>query len=460
MQIKETKRKIIIKIMAAVYYSPPPSPLTPPPGIFCFSPLIDAETSDNQWLKSAAEKHIKGDPEDDRSLDTITFACMIQSGREKGWKLSDHFPNRTVTTNEVQSLTIDELMALPSADYFAVVDLLSLGQVLCILKSNDPDLQERQAAIYYFNQPFADYLRTRLKALRETDLISEVRRKKGSQLLEKLVTYSSDELDHLMGSKSWPIFQDARVNPSLSITLSWKNFVEHFSRLSKATSQAFKHLSAEEISQLADADLRAKLGKRPFGMSDTLWNQIISHQTSRQQWMQIDKESLLKPLPVPLTVDFLTERNAFFRMGYKGGIRNAESQIFCGRSKYTSQFFLPGIAVKEEFDLFLEWLNRQIEICDKDPIEYNPIFLAGAVYDSLVMIHPFHDGNGRTARFLADSILRRYGLLPGFWEPIDITDLGFPAIRELSHSRALDAVKNSYLSFGAVFHARSDSEES
>lgn len=51
---------------------------------------------------------------------------------------------------------------------------------------------------------------------------------------------------------------------------------------------------------------------------------------------------------------------------------------------------------------FNAWLSRRTLV-------FHPIITAGVAHLELVAIHPFQDGNGRTARALADLILYRYG---------------------------------------------------
>ncbi|MEE9583705.1 MAG: Fic family protein [Dehalococcoidales bacterium] len=48
------------------------------------------------------------------------------------------------------------------------------------------------------------------------------------------------------------------------------------------------------------------------------------------------------------------------------------------------------------------WLSRS-------PLAFHPVIAAGIAHLELVAIHPFDDGNGRTARALSDLILYRYG---------------------------------------------------
>lgn len=53
------------------------------------------------------------------------------------------------------------------------------------------------------------------------------------------------------------------------------------------------------------------------------------------------------------------------------------------------------------------WYNEKIS--DKD---FNPILLAAEFHYKFILIHPFDDGNGRTARILMNFILMKYGFPP------------------------------------------------
>ena len=50
----------------------------------------------------------------------------------------------------------------------------------------------------------------------------------------------------------------------------------------------------------------------------------------------------------------------------------------------------------------LDWLNRNME-------EYSPVELAARFHHRFVTIHPFSEGNGRTARLLLNAVLMRHG---------------------------------------------------
>lgn len=57
-------------------------------------------------------------------------------------------------------------------------------------------------------------------------------------------------------------------------------------------------------------------------------------------------------------------------------------------------------------DSFLSWMNSE------EAGELHPIKLAAIAHYKLVHIHPFTDGNGRTARLLMNTILMKFGFPP------------------------------------------------
>lgn len=57
-------------------------------------------------------------------------------------------------------------------------------------------------------------------------------------------------------------------------------------------------------------------------------------------------------------------------------------------------------------------MNSLIYVINKNPRKYNPIELAAAVHHELARIHPFVDGNGRTARLFCNLILINKGYAP------------------------------------------------
>ncbi len=64
--------------------------------------------------------------------------------------------------------------------------------------------------------------------------------------------------------------------------------------------------------------------------------------------------------------------------------------------------------VQPEMDAFGQWLES-VSVPSQNPDVRDPLVLACAAHAWFVYIHPFIDGNGRTARLLMNLILMRYG---------------------------------------------------
>ena len=62
----------------------------------------------------------------------------------------------------------------------------------------------------------------------------------------------------------------------------------------------------------------------------------------------------------------------------------------------------PSAEVKQKMNELLDWLRR-------NPDEYTPMELAAVFHHRFVWIHPFVEGNGRTARLLMNAILMKNG---------------------------------------------------
>ena len=102
----------------------------------------------------------------------------------------------------------------------------------------------------------------------------------------------------------------------------------------------------------------------------------------------------------------------------KGTLQNAKDcGIFRNRQVFVGKRIFDGMQFKEIVEYmppetkkvpklaeeFLEWLNS------KEAEKINPVLLAGITHYEVARIHPFIDGNGRTARLLAELILYKRG---------------------------------------------------
>jgi Fic family protein len=65
--------------------------------------------------------------------------------------------------------------------------------------------------------------------------------------------------------------------------------------------------------------------------------------------------------------------------------------------------------VEEEIESLLEWLEAGKEKRDDDDPWIHPVIQAGVLQHRLVYIHPFLDGNGRTARMMTTLLLYQRG---------------------------------------------------
>ena len=119
---------------------------------------------------------------------------------------------------------------------------------------------------------------------------------------------------------------------------------------------------------------------------------------------------VLKNIKILIKNNFITEKDILniHRMVTKNTLNNlADSGVYRNRyvvvgNRFTGEVFfrppqnqeVPGL-IKD----LLSWINS------KESKELDPIIEAGIVHYELVRIHPFVDGNGRTARVLAALIL-------------------------------------------------------
>ncbi|XP_071852588.1 protein adenylyltransferase Fic-like [Apostichopus japonicus] len=120
----------------------------------------------------------------------------------------------------------------------------------------------------------------------------------------------------------------------------------------------------------------------------------------------------------------------------------------------TTQVFIgghvppPSTEVEELMDEFVEWLNSE------EALLLHPVEFAALAHYKFVYIHPFADGNGRTARLLMNLILMRSGYPPvilklserhTYYEVIKKGNMGDirPFIRFISQN--LDAMLHAYI---------------
>ncbi|GAA3968344.1 Fic/DOC family protein [Hymenobacter antarcticus] len=92
--------------------------------------------------------------------------------------------------------------------------------------------------------------------------------------------------------------------------------------------------------------------------------------------------------------------------------RYREVNISKGGFAFPAARFLP--ASMQQFEQ--EWLHKPLPTDQNDLLD-----LVGAIHGELLFIHPFREGNGRTARLLANLMLEQQGHERLRWEIIDET---------------------------------------
>jgi len=107
----------------------------------------------------------------------------------------------------------------------------------------------------------------------------------------------------------------------------------------------------------------------------------------------------------------------------------------------------PPYLVKEEMEKLVEFIN-------KNPERLHPVEMAAVSHQMLARIHPFLDGNGRTARLLSNLILMGHGYPPNtilnkerkkYFETIEKAHLGNPAPFVNFFARSLERMLDLYL---------------
>lgn len=93
--------------------------------------------------------------------------------------------------------------------------------------------------------------------------------------------------------------------------------------------------------------------------------------------------------------------------GMRFGTDAAAGMDTGGHDLNPTRMYLPGSEVEQAMKDMCAWLSAELAKEDTNPIE-----LAARAYQEVVTIHPFHDANGRSARFVMDFVLQRKGLLP------------------------------------------------
>ncbi len=149
-------------------------------------------------------------------------------------------------------------------------------------------------------------------------------------------------------------------------------------------------LTIEEVSQLAGG--RKVMAARKAEVEVLNYLRVLEKIENYKEKGKITQKSILK-----LHKDI--SREILENPEYEGRYR--ELQVYVGNRVTGKVVFMPPTPeeVPGLMKEFVEWLNS------KDSSQIDPVVVAGVSHYEFVRIHPFVDGNGRTARALATLIL-------------------------------------------------------
>jgi hypothetical protein len=135
-------------------------------------------------------------------------------------------------------------------------------------------------------------------------------------------------------------------------------------------------------------------------------SRLFSSRRAKERWQLGDR--LVQDYVrrnVDLDMRLIAQINNVLELGEAScTVRVRRKRLYEGNKKYAWEY--------PQADRVPELLNRLMDWYAASKNVLRPIELAGQAYHHLVTIHPFDNGNGRTARLVADWILQRNGLPP------------------------------------------------
>ena len=109
------------------------------------------------------------------------------------------------------------------------------------------------------------------------------------------------------------------------------------------------------------------------------------------------------------TTKGLGTADGHFKPHHEGEWRDGEAGVFDPFSRLLVHEGSPQADVRPRMLALIEWVNDKLGV----PIQWPPPVIAGVLHFNVVEVHPFADGNGRTARLLTTALLMRTGYAPG-----------------------------------------------
>lgn len=98
-----------------------------------------------------------------------------------------------------------------------------------------------------------------------------------------------------------------------------------------------------------------------------------------------------------------------FKPHHEGDWRDGEAGVWDEMAQAMVHVGSPQPEVRDRMLGLIEW----VKAAESRPIDWPVPVVAGVVHYNIAEVHPFADGNGRTARLLTSSLLVRHGLVPG-----------------------------------------------
>lgn len=122
----------------------------------------------------------------------------------------------------------------------------------------------------------------------------------------------------------------------------------------------------------------------------------------------VELDELIKKGGISFSVSFLEQIQKTVTAGliekhHWGKIRN--EPVFVNNPKTRQTDYLP-----PDHNKVISLLNELLGFLEKNAREIDPLILAGIFHKQFVIIHPFIDGNGRTARLVTKALLAKMGL--------------------------------------------------
>lgn len=109
------------------------------------------------------------------------------------------------------------------------------------------------------------------------------------------------------------------------------------------------------------------------------------------------------------TTKGLGTADGHFKPHHEGEWRDGEAGVYDPLSAMLVHEGSPQADVRPRMLELVEWVNTKLGA----PVQWPPPVIAGVLHFNIVEVHPFADGNGRTARLLTTALLMKTGFAPG-----------------------------------------------